>query len=170
MRSRLFEVAVAALLGANGLAVAQQPAVPVVPMPVPAAPAALQPPPGMVPVPVAPPVGYAPVAAAPVVGHAQPGCLASAAPAPVGCAAGDCGGGGGKAKNSLFDRLFAGTASPVGCGCLASERTFLFGSCRQFYTPGRTCGGVGIAYGCGGGECGHGPKDPCRHVTSFINR
>jgi hypothetical protein len=51
-----------------------------------------------------------------------------------------------------------GCQNPVTCGNWATERTFLFGSCRQFYSPGRACGGTHhwfglkdpIAYGSGG--------------------
>jgi hypothetical protein len=56
------------------------------------------------------------------------------------------------------DHLFigSGTANPVGCGCLASERTFLWGGCKQFFTPGRTCDGSPMLFNrCGGhGHCG----------------
>jgi hypothetical protein len=33
-----------------------------------------------------------------------------------------------------------GCRNPVGCGTFASMRTFQFGSCSQFYTPGNKCG------------------------------
>jgi hypothetical protein len=150
MRIRQLVLSVAALLGVAALATAQQPA------PVPAAPAALaaQPPAGMVAVP------GQPLVAQPVVIAAQPGC-GTPAPCATGCAAP-------AKKSSLFDRLCGGTANPISCGCLAAERTFAFGSCRSFYTPGRTCNGTAIEYGCGSGECG--PKDNCKHIISFNNR
>lgn len=161
MRIRHLTLSVAALFGSAVLAVAQPPAVtvPVIPT-APTAPAAMaaQPQTGMTMVPVAP----APYAqTTPVVVASPHGC---ATPAPY--ASADCA----PAKRSLFDRLFigSGTANPVSCGCCASERTFLFGSCRQFYTPGKTCNGTPIEYGCGNGECG--PKDRCLHITSFLNR
>ena len=51
-----------------------------------------------------------------------------------------------------------GTANPVTCGCTASEKTFLFGSCRQFYNPTDTCGSSGHGGGLfgrhGGLGCG----------------
>jgi hypothetical protein len=128
------------------------------PVPVQPAPAHIHPAPGQ-PVPVQP--APAVVAPAPVVNG---GC------GPAGCGAGcsgtydDCCGSGGKhgrKGGGLFHG--SGTASPVGCGCCAAEKTFMFGSCSQFFTPGRTCGGhaTGIK-GCGGhcgGLFGHGRRD-----------
>lgn len=113
-----------------------------------------------VPVPVVPtaPAAMAAQTTPTAVVVAQPGC---GTPACAPCAA--------PAKKSVFDRLCGGTASPVGCGCLAAERTFAFGSCKSFFTPGRTCNGEGIEYGCGSGEC-RTPKDNCKNITSFLNR
>ena len=57
-----------------------------------------------------------------------------------------------------------GTINPVSCGCLASEKTFVFGSCKQFFNPTQTCN-----TGCNG--CW--PVDrrtPCQGVTSYTNR
>ena len=34
-----------------------------------------------------------------------------------------------------------GCANPVGCGSCASEKTFLFGGCNQFFNAGNKCGG-----------------------------
>lgn len=161
MRTRLFGPAVAALLGAAAVATAQAPALPPMPV-VPPAPAALagQPPAGMTPVPAQPaPVSAHPAPAAPIVVPAQPGC---GTPAPVaGC-------GTGKSKGGLLDRLLigCGTANPIGCGTLASERSFAFGSCRSFYNPCRSCSGMPIEYGPGGLY----NKDNCKHLTSFNNR
>ena len=143
MRIRHLALSVAALLGSVALATAQQP----VPVPVvPTAPAAMAA--------QAAPAPYA----TPVLVVAQPGC---GTPACAPCVA--------PAKKSVFDRLCGGTASPVGCGCLAAERTFAFGSCKSFFTPGRTCNGEGIEYGCGSGEC-RTPKDRCKNITSFLER
>ena len=66
------------------------------------------------------------------------GCASAATPAAAACDAP-------KAKHPWA--IGAGCASPVGCGSCAAEKTFVFGSCRQFFTPG---------YNCAGGLCGHG--------------
>ena len=147
MRSRLI-LAVAALLGTLGLAQAQQYA------PAPIAPVSIH-------APAALPVEISPITQAsarssgcatcgPVVAYGT-GC--SAAPAHA-------------HSHSCLSKLFigGGTAQPNGCGCLASERTFLYGSCRQFFNPQNSCGA-----GCGG--CW--PVDrrtPCQGVTSYLNR
>jgi len=60
----------------------------------------------------------------------------------------------------------AGTAMPIGCSCLAAEKTFVFGSCSQFFNPGNRCAG-GYGVGCGGGGT---EKHPCAGVTSYLNR
>ncbi len=87
-------------------------------------------------------------------------------------------------RSSVFGRFLigAGTINPVSCGCLASERTFAFGSCRQFYNPQLDCfagayARFGSHYGQGGGGgCGDGgcwPVDrrpPGYGVTSYLNR
>jgi hypothetical protein len=96
---------------------------------------------------------------------------AYAAPAPVygtgcgtGCAtapaAGCCDSGGGLFGKHRSGRLAnsrwtigEGCANPVGCGNLASERTFLWGGCNQFFTPGNKCGGL---FGHDGGLFGNG--------------
>ena len=61
----------------------------------------------------------------------------------------------------------AGCANSPYCGTLASERTFLFGSCRQFFNAGNKCGGggCGSAYGPGG----FGDGSPCKY-GSYLNR
>lgn len=155
MRIRLFG-AVAALVGCAAVAVAQQP----VPMPV--IPQAPMPAPGMTPVPVAPalpPAALPATPAAPPVMYVNPDCGT-----PASAACGDaC-----EKRPGLFSRfmLGSGTANPLNCGCLAAERTFLFGNCRQFFTPGKTCCGDTLEYGPGGMY----KKDNCKNVTSFLNR
>jgi len=60
-----------------------------------------------------------------------------------------------------------GCANSPNCGSFASERTFLFGSCRQFFNAGNKCGG-----GCGGGNGsigGFGDGSPCKY-GSYLNR
>ena len=59
-----------------------------------------------------------------------------------------------KFLHSVKARLFStdyGYANPVTCGTCKSEKTFFFGSCCQFFTPGRECGscnnGCGLGYG-----------------------
>lgn len=152
MRIRLFG-AVAALIGCAAVAAAQAP--------VPAVPAAPGTPPGMTPVPVAlPPASLPAPPAAPPVMVSNTNC---GTPAAAPC--NDCKG---KKKGGLLDKFLigSGTANPIGCGCLAAERTFLFGGCKQFFTPGKTCCGGGLEYGCGGIH----NQDNCKHVTSFLNR
>jgi hypothetical protein len=181
MRIRHIALSLASILGTALVASAQQP-----PATLPPAPAALaaQAPAGMTVVPNLPPVAPAPAPAmAPVVVSPQPGCgtpapayvaapaascatevVAQAAPAAA-SSCNKCG------KRSVFDRvrIGTGTANPVGCGCMASDRNFVFGGCRQFFTPGKTCGGADTEYGCGGEDC-YGAKDRCKHITSFHNR
>ena len=69
----------------------------------------------------------------------------------------------------------AGCQNPVTCGNCATEKTFLFGSCRQFYSPGSDCGGAG-GFGCFGlkrpiayGPGGLGDHYPCEY-GSYNNR
>ena len=81
-----------------------------------------------------------------------------------------------------------GCANPVGCGSCASEKTFLFGGCDQFYNAGNKCGthgGCGGSGGCHGGglfgrlcgrDCAIAPvgtggltSPPCTY-TSYANR
>ena len=75
----------------------------------------------------------------------------------------------------------AGTVMPIGCSCLAAERTFLFGSCSQFFHPTNYCAGGFYGGGCnfggsrGAGGCnscggGGSEKHPCQGVTSYLNR
>lgn len=76
------------------------------------------------------------------------GCSGSGAPAtPIvvqGCG-GSCASDANCARPHLL--IGAGTVSPVGCSCLASDKTFMFGSCRQFFNPQNVCGRGCIA-GC----------------------
>ncbi len=77
-------------------------------------------------------------------------------------------------------RIGDGCASNPGCTNLAAERTFLFGSCRQFFTPGNQCahGGCGSSL-FGGRRAGHEPlllgsanlgtPNPCVY-GSYLNR
>ena len=59
-----------------------------------------------------------------------------------------------------------GCANTPGCGSFASERTFLFGGCNQFFNAGNKCGGgCGSAYGPGG----FGDTTPCKY-GSYLNR
>ena len=60
-----------------------------------------------------------------------------------------------------------GCANNPGCGSFASERTFLFGGCNQFFNAGNKCGGggCGTAYGAGG----FGDTTPCKY-GSYLNR
>lgn len=168
MRTRLLG-AVAALLGCAAFAAAQTapplPAPGVQPAPVPA----VQPAPGqgvvpgMTPVPVLPPASLPAPPAVPPVMASNPNC---GTPAVAAC--NTCGKPAKKACGGLLSKFLIGpgTATPVTCGCLAAERTFMFGSCKQFFTPGRTCNGCNIEYGPGG----MGYYDNCKNVGSFINR
>ena len=79
----------------------------------------------------------------------------------------------GSSKGGLLSRFAAspfgigqGCANSPNCGSLASERTFLFGSCRQFFNAGNQCGG-----GCGSlyGPGGFGDKSFCNY-GSYLNR
>ena len=147
---RRFCLAVVASFGFLAAASAQAP-IPAVP---PAPSALASPYTGLMPAPAAQPM-Y--VVAAPTSGCATP----AAAP----CATSACGP---TARNKLVSRAFigCGTANPASCGTIASDRSFMFGSCNAFFTPCKTCGGAGIEYGSGG----MGPKDGCKHVTSYTNR
>ena len=72
-----------------------------------------------------------------------------------------------------------GCASNPGCTNLAAERTFLFGSCRQFFTPGNQCGRGGCGSSLFGGRGAHEPlllgssnlgtPNPCVY-GSYLNR
>ena len=168
MRSRLLG-AFAALIGCAAVAAAQTPAAPALPVPVAPPVAAPAVPPGMMLVPATPaalpPASLPAPPAAPPVMASNPNCgTPAAAPACNECnkaKKANCGGG-------LLSKFLigSGTATPVACGCLAAERTFMFGGCRSFFTPGKTCCGGGIEYGPGG----MGQTDNCKSVGSFHNR
>jgi len=83
-----------------------------------------------------------------------------------GCAAPVAGKSHDRSRNILGKFLIGhGTINPVSCGCLASDRSFVFSSCRAFYNPISECG----SHGCSG--CW--PVDrrpPGLGVTSYLNR
>ena len=170
-------LAAAVGLFAAGAASAQQPmpsSLPVVYAPQSAAPAAQAQPKPL------PPAASAP--AIPVVVQGQPGCGPVAAPCASQCATG-CDSCKGHKWAGVHARVAAnpctigaGCANTVGCSSPASERTFLFGSCHQFFNPGNKCGG---GHGFGGflrGDCATGPIGtgigscgPCVY-GSYLNR
>jgi hypothetical protein len=131
--------------------------------------------------------------------QAQPIPAAGPAPAPTfvqapvaaptfvqgGCctAASDCCGK--DRKRGLLDRhchgngrcagltIGAGCANTVSCGNWATHRTFVFGSCNQFFNPGDKCGHGGL-FGrahCATAPLGTGivPPGPCCY-GSYLNR
>lgn len=87
----------------------------------------------------------------------------------AGCEAGKLGHGG----NGLGFRIGDGCKNVEWCGSFATQRTFVFGSCRQFFSPGYDCNGPfgkcfkgpGTIYGPGG----LGGHDPCVY-SSFNDR
>jgi hypothetical protein len=82
------------------------------------------------------------------------GCAASLAPACGGYAQGKAG----------LIRIGYGCASNAGCSSLAAERTFMFGSCRQFFNAGSDCSfSRNSAYGP---RCA---VPPCTY-NSYLNR
>jgi hypothetical protein len=99
----------------------------------------------------------APATAAPVIAPAPQGGCCGSTSVPSGCGSDSCCGktsrGGllGHLSNSKCG-IGEGCANPVGCGNCATEKTFLFGGCHQFFNPGNKCGG-GLfgGHGCGGG-------------------
>jgi hypothetical protein len=103
------------------------------------------------------------------VGCANCGAATAAAVPSAGCSS--CGSG---AASSGLAARFANSPLTIGqgcasgpyCGSFASERTFLFGSCRQFFNAGDKCGG-----GCGGlyGPGGFGDTSACKY-GSYLNR
>lgn len=110
------------------------------------------------------PVAFAAGRTAPVVVNGSGGCAGSNA----GYTSRHCVGIGG------------GTASPVGCSCFAAEKTFLWGSCRQFFNPQHVCGNGGCGcgldrfrnhcprptYGTGFGA----PAANCQGTFTYLNR
>jgi hypothetical protein len=123
--------------------------------------------PGPVVVNVPPPVAVtvAPAAEAqqmPVYPPNQPVSASARVPANL-----DCFGGNAPATNaSRYNHGFLkaltpgpGTEMPLGCSCFAANKTFLWGTCKQFFNPTRTCGGAATGYNCstcGDGSCGMG--------------
>ena len=84
----------------------------------------------------------------------------------------------------LFHRasIGEGCANSVGCGSCASEKTFLFGGCNQFFNAGNKCGTSGGCHGGGllgrlcGRDCAVAPvgtgglnSPPCTYF-SYMNR
>jgi hypothetical protein len=64
-----------------------------------------------------------------------------------------------------------GCASPIGCSNFAAERTFMFGSCNQFFNPGNKCSIFSFrscaSKACGAG--GLGDYNTCNY-GSYLNR
>lgn len=169
-------LAAAVGLFAAGAASAQQPmpAAPVAYAPQSAAPAAQAQPKPLPGAPAAPAVA---VPAAPLAAAAQPGCCgAVAAPAPCG-GCDSCGHGHGKWAGlharaaACPGTIGAGCANPIGCSNWASDRTFVFGSCNQFFGAGGKCGGHWGFGGCATGPLGTGISScgPCVY-GSYLNR
>lgn len=147
--------AVLGVVGGAGAAFAQAP------QPMPATP-------GGVPAVAAPVIIAQPAPAAPApYTYSAPqavsgGCCGSTAPiaaAPCGGCDSGCESSKGKKHHRNGGGLFhkasigEGCANPVGCGSCASEKTFLFGGCDQFFSAGNKCGHGGIGGGCGGSGC-----------------
>jgi hypothetical protein len=94
---------------------------------------------------------------------AQCPCSAGFAGAAASLAPSCCGTGGEarhRAHSAGLIRIGGGCAMPSGCSNLAAERTFLFGSCKQFFNAGSDCAIV------------HGPRErvaPCTYNT-YLNR
>ncbi len=109
-------------------------------------------------------IAPAPIPAVPVGGGC--GCGATAAPYYGGSGGCGCDSGcqsGWLGKHKLGGKLChspltigCGCPNPVGCSSLASERTFLFGGCHQFFSPCGKCGG-GLLGGIFGGACASSP-------------
>jgi hypothetical protein len=123
--------------------------------------------PGPVVVNVPPPVAVtvAPAAEAqqmPVYPPNQPVAAGARVPANLDCFGGNAPATTATRHNAGFLRALTpgpGTAMPLGCSCFAADKTFLWGSCRQFFNPQRTCGGAATGYNCstcGDGSCGVG--------------
>jgi hypothetical protein len=170
MLTSLWRKAAAAVVGMAALVSAAQ-AQQVAPAPMPTNPAI----PAVVPqaLPTAAPPAVAAPAPAPAAPIIVPGAPAIAPGA--GCATGDCGSTGGKHHFGDKCGIGVGTASSAGCGCWKSEWTFLAGSCKQFFSPGRTCCGEATRYqGCGG-YCGglfgkHGNCPPVEYAQPYGRR
>ena len=100
--------------------------------------------------PAAPAAQAAPATAAPVVAVSTSGCSG------CGKAASSCDscGKGSKHGAGLF-RIGEGCASTAGCSSCKQERTFLWGSCHQFFNAGNDCGNGKL----------HGPRAPWAPCT-----
>lgn len=82
------------------------------------------------------------------------------------------------AVHNFFSSAFigSGTAMPIGCSCYSADKTFIFGTCRQFFNPGKVCSDGGYfarphcampIYGPGGvGQ----PANNCAGPFSYLNR
>lgn len=89
------------------------------------------------------------------------------------CAPGHAGGAVAGTNSTSPWLIGEGCRNPIGCGNFASERTFLFGSCRQFFNPGFDCAGPfshcfpkhSLIYGTGG----IGDHKRCEY-GSYLNR
>ncbi|OWK46937.1 hypothetical protein FRUB_00636 [Fimbriiglobus ruber] len=155
-------VAVFGVLGCASLASAQVTLAPnTLPnVQAPAAPPVVMPSPAGVP---APAVTALPVTQTPVYGYA-PAYAPGAVPQGIYSNCGDGSAYNGPSKIKSLSNQYgigAGCAMPLTCSNWAAERTFLFGSCRQFFSPGNQC-----CAGCGGGQgggCGHGGGGGCGH-------
>lgn len=125
--------------------------------------------------------GSAASSSSPGVPPAGAASASAAASCSAGCATGDCSHRGSHFLRHLKARLCSpeyAVANPTGCGTHFSEKNFFFGSCCQFFTPGRECGSCGLG-GCGLGRLrncppiiyGPGsanPFNPCVY-DSFLN-
>ncbi len=69
-----------------------------------------------------------------------------------------CGGGSSSKGYGAF-RIGEGCQNTPSCGNWCTERTFLFGGCKQFFTPGQDCTGCG-PFGGKHGHGGHGCVSP----------
>lgn len=98
--------------------------------------------------PVAVPVGY----------------YAGGAKAATGC--NSCGTTGSHAKLHSAICIGKGTEMPPGCACFAAQRSFVFGSCNQFFNPGNDCNRCGFGKGgCNNTRSPAGPVPPCTYST-----
>jgi hypothetical protein len=81
------------------------------------------------------------------------------------------------ATPSLASRFLSPLTIGAGCGgnigqaCWAAERTFVFGSSKQFFNPGNKCGPrCGSTAGCGNGGCGSGGNWNNCSYFSYVDR
>ena len=87
-----------------------------------------------------------------------------------GKASGGCGtcGTDGHGKHKGLFCIGRGTEMPVGCACCAAQKSFVFGSCNQFYNPGNDCRRCGFGHGNCYGPVGgppYPPVPPCTYTT-----